>query len=56
MGEDCGLKCQAAMTADHFLVRTELMEGDAQALAAAHCDLVHDAIDFNGMVNDVIKF
>ena len=56
MEGDCGLKCQTAMTADYFLVRTKLLESSAQVFAAAHCGLVYDAIDFGGMVNDMVKF
>ena len=44
------------MTADHFLVYLEFTKSSAQMFAAAHCGLVYDAIDFDGMVNDVIKF
>ena len=44
------------MIADHFLVRMKSMESDAQASSAAHCDLVYNAIEFDGMVNDVVKF
>ena len=44
------------MTVDQFMVRMRLTESDAYAFAAAHCDLVYNAIDFDGKVNDVIKF
>ena len=44
------------MTADQFLVYIELMESSAQTFAAAHCGLIYDAINFDGAVNDVVKF
>ena len=53
--ENCTLKCQTEMIADHFLVRAELIESSARAFAATQCNLVYDAIDFDGMVNDVVK-
>ena len=52
----CNSKCQVLMIAEQFLVRTTLAGDSAQVFAAAHCDLVYDAIDFDGMVNDVIRF
>ena len=44
------------MMADHFLVRIKITESAAQEFAAAHCDLVYDAVDFDGGVKDVIGF
>ena len=52
---NCDFKCQATMTADQFLIRVKLVESSAQEFASAHCGLVFNAIDFDMMVNDVVK-
>ena len=54
--ENCDPKCQAATTANQLLVHPKSTESEAHAFAAEHCDLVYNKIDFDRMVNNVVKY